>query len=63
MVVAQECGIASTATACAVGIENISTGVSRLPMPKPDTAATAPATTLIAPTTTKESTMTVTYAG
>jgi hypothetical protein len=49
MVVATACGIASAATACAGGIDSINSGVSRLPMPNPDTAATAPAATAAAP--------------
>jgi hypothetical protein len=49
MIVATAWGIARTATACAVGIDNMSSGVSRLPMPKPETEATAPARTAAAP--------------
>ena len=57
MVVANACGIATTATACAVGIDSIRMGVRRLPIPNPETAAIAPATTAAAPKNQGESRM------
>jgi hypothetical protein len=55
--VATACGIARIATAWLAGIERSSRGVSRLPRPKPDTAATAPARIAAVPMSQGDSTM------
>ena len=55
--VASAWGIDRTATASAAGIHSIKTGVSRLPMPKPDTDATAPASTEAAASSHDDSTL------
>jgi hypothetical protein len=49
MPVAHACGIVRIPTASGVGMEKMRSGVSKLPMPKPETAAMAPARTDTAP--------------